>query len=396
MQFKSIYINNFKSLVEFRIDLSGFNCLIGMNGCGKSTFLQFFSFLTQLMRGNVDQWLNKHKLNILQIPFFKDNKDNEIRFRIEFFREPNQSVADYWEGVFSIQHLWTQSETMQLGNTKFIVENFSERNKRFYSVCKDGQETLKKTVNFNYQGSIFSQLADSDLAEFDEFKNAVRGIQIFGLLTPFFLKQNAKDSHGSIGFEGENLSAFLHEMDETRHASITQKLKNVYPHFGDFRTTVLPDLSKELSIIENYYEGNRTYTSKARNVNDGLLRILAYLSENVSEHPILCFDEIENGINPELIGFLLKEFTESNKQIIVTTHSPLILNYLPDSIAVPGVHYFYKTSAGHTQTIPLFNIPAMRKKLEVMGPGEVYIDTDLMELSKQAVDMSHNSGKEGA
>lgn len=41
-------VNNFKSLVDFEMDLPKFSCLIGLNGAGKSTVLQFIDFLSQL------------------------------------------------------------------------------------------------------------------------------------------------------------------------------------------------------------------------------------------------------------------------------------------------------------------------------------------------------------
>ena len=43
-------VENFKSLVNFEMDLPKFSCLIGLNGAGKSTVLQFIDFLSQLMR----------------------------------------------------------------------------------------------------------------------------------------------------------------------------------------------------------------------------------------------------------------------------------------------------------------------------------------------------------
>jgi AAA15 family ATPase/GTPase len=339
------------------------------------------------MKGNIETWLNKHQLNATDIPFFKDNRNDFIVFQIDFVDQPESSDTNYWVGTFVIPNLCCIAETVQLGNKKFTTTNTTDN--KNYSIQEDGKETLNKPINFKYQGSIFSQLADDDLAEFDEFRDSIKNIQTFGLLNPQSLKQNSKKSPGSIGFEGEFLSAFMHYLDETQHVNITQKLKSVYPYFGDFKTKVLPDESKELSISENFHNGNGTYSSKARNTNDGLLRTMAVLAELETKHQILLFDEIENGINPELIGFLLKELTESNKQIIVTTHSPMILNYLDDDIAISGVHYFYKTSAGHTQSIPFFEIPSMREKLEMMGSGEVYIDTNLTELSEDAEKLLH-------
>jgi predicted ATPase len=59
MQIKSIEADNFKSLVDFRVELAKFSCLIGLNGVGKSTVLQFVDFLAQQVRGNIAGWLEE-------------------------------------------------------------------------------------------------------------------------------------------------------------------------------------------------------------------------------------------------------------------------------------------------------------------------------------------------
>ncbi len=52
-----ISVTNFKSLARFTLRLSKFNCLVGMNGTGKSTVLQVIDFMAQLMEGHLDEWL---------------------------------------------------------------------------------------------------------------------------------------------------------------------------------------------------------------------------------------------------------------------------------------------------------------------------------------------------
>lgn len=52
---KSIKIDNFKSLVDFKLDFAKFTCLVGLNGSGKSTVLQAMDFLSQLMQV---MWMN--------------------------------------------------------------------------------------------------------------------------------------------------------------------------------------------------------------------------------------------------------------------------------------------------------------------------------------------------
>ena len=57
MRIDSIEAKNFKSLVDFRLDLDKLTVLIGLNGSGKSTVLQFVDFIAQLVRGDVKEWL---------------------------------------------------------------------------------------------------------------------------------------------------------------------------------------------------------------------------------------------------------------------------------------------------------------------------------------------------
>jgi predicted ATPase len=113
-----------------------------------------------------------------------------------------------------------------------------------------------------------------------------------------------------------------------------------------------------------------------------MLAVFAQLSK---EQSFLLLDEIENGVNPELIEFLVDELVECAPQVLITTHSPMVLNYLEDEDALPGVIYIYKAKNGATQAIRLFDIPSMREKLTVMGAGEVYEDTLLTQLNEEII-----------
>ena len=63
---KGFYIDNFKSLVDFRMppaphQLGSFTCLVGLNGAGKSTVLQAFDFVGHLANGEVRAWLKQRE-----------------------------------------------------------------------------------------------------------------------------------------------------------------------------------------------------------------------------------------------------------------------------------------------------------------------------------------------
>src|SRR5206468_362707 len=102
------------------------------------------------------------------------------------------------------------------------------------------------------------------------------------------------------------------------------KLKQVYPHFQALVARSVRSGAKVLAV-EEAFQGRRLQT-EARHMNDGLLRILAIITNLASDSPLLVFDEIENGVNPELVQFVVNAILEAKAQVLVTTHSPMILN----------------------------------------------------------------------
>jgi ABC-type multidrug transport system ATPase subunit len=122
---------------------------------------------------------------------------------------------------------------------------------------------------------------------------------------------------------------------------------------------------------------------------------MAILAQTATEHSLLLFDEIENGVNSELIEQFLDWLVDAHQQVLVTTHSPMILNYLEDDVARAGVQYLYKTPEGYTRSIPFFSIPSLAHKLEVMGPGEAFIDTQLSRLPEEIASMGTGEQETG-
>lgn len=85
------------------------------------------------------------------------------------------------------------------------------------------------------------------------------------------------------------------------------------------------------------------FLTEARHINDGMLRLLTILAQTQTSHSFLLFDEIENGVNPELVERLVNVLLNAPQQVLVTTHSPMILNYLPDNVARESVMFIYRT-----------------------------------------------------
>ena len=380
-QIKTIKVENFKSLVDFEIDLAKFTCLIGMNGVGKSTVLQFIDFLSQLVRGDMKEWLAERKWRGTDLKSKLTRKKN-IDLCVRFVNEQGESAGRWNVSYNSTQNRCT-SERLDL--LDFLLE--TSKDKVEITDLAEGR-TKRHEIAFSYEGSILSALKEELLPpSILECKKMFAGVKSLDLLAPEHLRQRTRESSGTLGRGGQNLSAFLYEMSDQKRLDLINKLKQVYPQLGGLHAKSLRSGWKQIEISESY-EGQESgffpeMITEARHINDGMLRLIAILAELQSNYRFLLFDEIENGINPELVEYVLNALVTTEKQVVVTTHSPMILNYLEDETARQGVIYLYKTRRGDTRAIPFFSIPSLAEKLKVMGPGEAFADTNLTELGAE-------------
>ncbi|MEZ9478349.1 AAA family ATPase [Vibrio splendidus] len=366
----NIKANNFKSLVDFSLPFSKFNCLVGLNGSGKSTVLQFIDFLSQQVSGDIDEWLDSRQWSARDL-----NSTLSKQLNISFTAELSyQGKPVKWTASFNRTELNCTSEKITWGG-ETLLEVTSGR----YSVpTKD----IYDAINFDYQGSILSQLKEKQLPkELVQFKTFFNELNALDMLSPDMLR----DQHISgktLGAGGKMLSSFISNMTKEEKSNLVTTLKELYPSLVKVDATVQKSAGTVRLEIEEKF-GEKTIKTEARHINDGLLRFMAIFAQLTKKQSALLLDEIENGVNPELIEKLVDSLVAANTQVIVTTHSPMILNYMEDDVAKTGVVYLYKNKTGATQAIRLFDIPSMQRKLKFMGPGEAYEDTMLENLASE-------------
>lgn len=401
MRITRIHVKNFKSLVDFTLDLEKFTCLVGMNGAGKTTVLQFLDFLSQLVNGDLDGWFERREWKPRDLLSAASDR-RTFEFTVQLHEESSNS-AFFWTGTFNSTELRCTSEgisefrgnvsavdSVQLIDGKVSIFDSSDADtieKKFTNHDSSVNAFVVKAktrfpVNFKYQGSILSAIKDNVLPlKFQKVRYFFRNLHSLELLSPHLLRRRSRESTGSMGIGGEKLASFLKSLSPEQMKRIERQLKKAYPRLSEIKVKSLRAGWKQLDITEKY--GKDELVTNARHVNDGFLRMLAIMAELQSPHEFLIFDEIENGVNPELVEFVLDALCEARQQVLVTTHSPLILNYLDDEVAEKGVMYLYKTRQGATQAVPFFSIPSAKEKLTVMGPGEVYADTILSDLEEE-------------
>jgi len=136
-----------------------------------------------------------------------------------------------------------------------------------------------------------------------------------------------------IGLMGEELAAFLNtlsSLDPNQFKAVEKALHSLIPSITGIRTEVNKMGEVELSLMEG------AVAMPARVLSEGTLRALGLLAlSGVKEPPaVIGFEEPENGVHPRRIrdiAKILESRAESgNTQLIVTTHSPILPDHIPD------------------------------------------------------------------
>ncbi|MBX3178510.1 MAG: AAA family ATPase [Candidatus Hydrogenedentes bacterium] len=373
MQVTRVQVSGFKSLANFELELAPFTCLIGMNGCGKSTVLQFFDFISHVLAGDVEKWFEAREWEPGDVA---GPGCSEIQFEIHF------SDGASWSGVYAVEQQRCVEENIGAG----AISGSSKNSFATLPLIEEGgklENISVSTRRLAYRGSVTNAFKDEGLAEdIRVLKHFLRATRVFDALSPQNLRRRDRQSRDSIGHGGEHLATYLDSLPRGALEDMVAELKNLYPHLEKLTVQNLPGGWKELLLLEAYDPASHLHT-RSRHINDGLLRFIAILAELRSQHRFLLFDEIENGINAEFVEGLIGQLVSAQPQVMVTTHSPMILNYLEDEIARKSVVFLYKGPDGGTRAKRFFDIPSIGQKLEVMGPGEAFVDTNLVSLAEE-------------
>ena len=131
---------------------------------------------------------------------------------------------------------------------------------------------------------------------------------------------------------GENLAQvaqYIYQNHKEVFNTILQKMKKRVPGIEKVEAVETQDGR----IVLRFQDGAFKDPFIARYVSDGTLKMFAYLIllHDPNPHPLLCIEELENYLHPELLYELADEFREyasKGSQVFISTHSPDFVNNL--------------------------------------------------------------------
>jgi predicted ATPase len=197
-------------------------------------------------------------------------------------------------------------------------------------------------------------------------------------LDPNSLRRPSIPGQTVLGDKGENLSSVLHAIcgDATAKESLIEWTKELTPL--DVVDLKFPEVSLEGKIqLQLVEQGGREIS--AESASDGTLRFLAFAAAVLGTEParFYFFEEIENGIHPNrahlLINLLQTATRDSNIQVVGTTHSPALLNYL-DEQSLRNASLVYRVGpvskiASFSDIQALWQTPTGTRPGDLLGSG---------------------------
>jgi len=137
-----------------------------------------------------------------------------------------------------------------------------------------------------------------------------------------------------LSYTGDNLARVLFNVYLERRevfTEIEEFLASVVPEVEQILTPLKSEKEVQIAIREKSVERPLSY----RQIADGTLRLLAFITALHLDSTLVAFEEPENCVHPHLLETLVDMLRKAPCQVVVTTHSPYLLDYVkPEEIVV--------------------------------------------------------------
>lgn len=360
MQIESIRLKNFKVFRDVHLrDIPPFLVIVGANGSGKSTLFDVFGFLHDCLSGNVRQALDKRgrfKEVISRDSPAKATILIEIQYRMPIAEK--QRLVTYSleiaekQGIPYVKREVLRYKRGRYGSPYHFLD-FSQG--QGYAITNEEDFQIRDEELDRELQSLHSpdMLALKGLGQFERFKaaNAFRQLIESWHVSDFHISQarGRKEASGNsehLSESGDNLPLVAQYLYE-QHPANFQKLLNVMTRRIPGVRAVEPRLMDDGYLTLRFQDGSFKTPFLDRYVSDGTIKMFAYLVllYDPRPHPLLCVEEPENQLYPQLMTELAEEFriySQRGGQVLVSTHSPDFLN----SAALEEVCWLVKESGG--------------------------------------------------
>jgi len=343
MKIEFLRLKNFKTFRDVEMkDIPRFCVVVGANGSGKSTLFDVFGFLKDCLTYNIIRAFQSRGgfKEVVSRGYESEDIIIELQFRML---------------ITDVERLVTYHLKIGLKDKRPVIKREILRYKRGsygspyhfldfrfgegYAITneEDFNKTDEELERENQRLDSDNVLAIKGLGQFKRFKaaSAFRKLIDQWYLSDFHINmaRGSKDAAGyddHLSISGDNLQLVASNLFENHHEifeKIIQAMTNRVPGI----TAIEPISSPDGRLLLGFQDGSFKDPFIDKYVSDGTIKMFAYLVllYDPEPHPLLCVEEPENQLYPDLLWELTEEFRSYARrggQVFVSTHSPDFLN----------------------------------------------------------------------
>jgi predicted ATPase len=383
---RRIKIENFKAIQNSgSIKLTPLTVFIGNNGSGKSSIIEglltYQMIIQQGLDDAINYWRGFDYIRNRAVPHTLSSKQRtqeinpisiklnykDYSFAMSITQSPSGEVFISEETISILKSIGFSRDTT--GSVNY--QNFDRENgyqEKVLGKVDDTQGILdlsavQEQLRQLNHSKIYTKIADW---QFINFNPAIMGNPIPPRLSADRVK---------LAPNASNLGHYLldlYKLDIDAFNGLVETLQYVLPYAKDLQVQATSPAELERRIYLKMTESN--FQVPGWLLSTGTLRVVAILAllRHPSPPPLIIIEELENGLDPRTINLLVEEIRqaiESGKtQVIITTHSP----YLLDLLYLSQIVIVERNEQGE----PIFSRPADKPTLEQWSkqftPGQLY------------------------
>lgn len=336
---KHIYIDNFRCLVNFELDVDAINLVLGSNGVGKSTVFEAIQKIQAFVSGDskiekifkftdCTRWqtspIQRFELEIL-------GNGGSYKYELGIGHNQDKCRVEY-------ERLWFDNQPLlkfELGEVKLYRDNHSE-----------GPQ-----YPFDWsQSMIPSLMPRNDNTKLTWFRERLKRFIIVQIIPPLMLGETSQEEM-RLAIKMENFVSWYRYLseDQGKVAEIGNILREVLDGFTSFR---FERVSEQNLVLKLRFSGGKDSPKpieyRMGELSDGqktLVALYTLIHGTKSEDYTLCIDEPENFLAlPEIQPWLIQLYdlcSEGQLQALLISHHPELINYL---LASPIGYWFERQS----------------------------------------------------
>jgi predicted ATPase len=353
---KQIKISNYKSIDTAVIDLGRVNVFIGENGAGKSNVLEAIALACAADAAKLDnEFLIARGIRVTAPEFMRSafkGKGEPDPIKLTMIAEEGGKFSyvltndgkpySTWSSVTKVSSGGSADFIDRLG--QFLNETMAhlsdeEREKKSLEISNSLSEAVKNFQQANDTDpksfSINIDLGEREISTFPTLGKAANDFVIFSPENTALRTFAREGQIEPLGINGEGLFKLLSVMSRDPEAGDLESVRSALRMLRWFQDFTVDDTGPQskINIVDRFLDSSMGAFDQ-RSVNEGFLFIIFYFALFLSPltPKFFAIDNIDASLNPRLCEELIRQLTRlakiGQKQVILTTHQPAVLDGL--------------------------------------------------------------------